>query len=327
MKLAFATGPYAQSEDSLYIFLKEALSRNHKVYLFILDDIYTKDNHIFADLMLLSKKRFGIDNNQRYKFDKKVPMQLGSMNAVFLKRDPPVPADKLEMIKDLGKKVFVVNDPAGIIKYKSKSSLERFSEFMPETFFSKDVSFLKQKINELKDCVLKQDFSYGGLGIHRIYEKNNQYFHNHLKIKNQKIQLTPFLKKLTLDGTKKLTLVRFLKNIDQGDKRIIILDGKILGAILRKPSKDSWICNITSGGVAGKTTITEDEQEMIKKISPVLTQDGIHIAGFDTLVDDSGKRVLSEINTTNVGAFHILNKTYNLKLEKKIIDWLEHESF
>ncbi|MBK7409991.1 MAG: hypothetical protein IPJ40_19245 [Saprospirales bacterium] len=95
--------------------------------------------------------------------------------------------------------------------------------------------------------------------------------------------------------------MKYLKNVDQGDKRIIVLTGHILGASIRLPAKGSWMCNVAQGGLATPAVAEAEEQQMAAKLSPLLADRGVIFYGFDTLVNDEGLRTLSEINTLSIG--------------------------
>ena len=95
--------------------------------------------------------------------------------------------------------------------------------------------------------------------------------------------------------------MKYLKNVTQGDKRVVVVGGEIQGAILRLPARGSWLCNLKQGGSAAFADVDKSERQIAEVISPILRKQGVLIFGFDTLVDDHGIRRLSEINTLNVG--------------------------
>ena len=97
--------------------------------------------------------------------------------------------------------------------------------------------------------------------------------------------------------------MRYLKNVSQGDRRILIVGGEILGASLRLPRQGSWLCNVSQGGKLVANTPIDEEHKIIEMISPNLLDKGILLFGADTLVNDEGERVLSEINTISIGGF------------------------
>jgi glutathione synthase len=95
--------------------------------------------------------------------------------------------------------------------------------------------------------------------------------------------------------------MKFLKNVTQGDKRTIVVNREILGAALRLPAPGGWLCNVNQGGHAILAEPDEDEHIIQEILTPMLHRKGVVIFGFDTLVDDDGRRVLSEINTLSIG--------------------------
>ena len=97
--------------------------------------------------------------------------------------------------------------------------------------------------------------------------------------------------------------VKFLKNVKNGDKRILVVNGKILAASNRLPAPNSWMCNVAQGGSSVKSGINPEEKMMIETINPFLAKEGIFMYGVDTLENDEGKRILSEINTLSIGGF------------------------
>ena len=94
-----------------------------------------------------------------------------------------------------------------------------------------------------------------------------------------------------------------MKNVTQGDKRILVVGGQIMAASLRLPAENSWLCNVAQGGTSVTAQLETEEEAIIKTISPRLEAEGIFIFGADTLVDDDGKRILSEVNTLSIGGF------------------------
>jgi len=232
------------------------------------------------------------EDNSFYSQDTQIK-DIKNYDLIFLRIPQPI---KVKFFKFLLKNFpenKIINKPSGIIKTGSKEYLMQFPQFCPEIKIchnKKDVLTFAKKF----PIVLKPFRSYGGKGIFRIAE--NQAFDP----KNREIPLDNFLEKLE---KVEFLAMKYLKNVTQGDKRINVVNGKVVGATLRIPPKDSWICNVSSGGLAKKTKLTKEEKVMAKEISKILLAQGVVIFGFDTLVDDDGKRVLSEINTFSVGGF------------------------
>jgi glutathione synthase len=220
------------------------------------------------------------------------PAYLKDYDVVWLRMPPPIPVNFLRFLKQAFPDQLIINDPAGIYETGTKEFLLRFPDLCPPMQVCRSV----ESIIEFKSrfpVVLKPLREYGGKGIVRI--DGDQVWEGH-----NKTTLDHFLKKISRRDIEYLG-VKFLKNVSQGDKRIIVVSGEIMGASLRLPAQDSWICNVAMGGRSSFIEVDEEEKHIIDRIHPVLSDLGIVMYGVDTLVGDDGKRVLSEINTTSIG--------------------------
>ena len=324
IKVAFATEKYHHSYDSCYIFIHECAKRGWETYWFVFEDIKRKNGKIYADLRRVTKQHMGITPKKMIAYAEKFEAPLELMDIVFLKRDPPLPRKAMHLIKNLSSHVLVINDPHGILKYESKAMLDKFKKYTPPTFFSHKLKELIKIVKKLKNCVVKEDDSNGGRGVHHLYKEGNEFFINNLHTRHKKVNLEKFFKKLTRKKMNNITIAKYLERVGKGDKRIIVLDNHIVGSILRKPgTKNGWLCNVKSGGIVEKVGITRNERILVHSVAPELAKDKVYIAGFDTLEDDKGKRVLSEINTVNVGAFHLVERLYKKDVSKFVMDWVE----
>ena len=164
-----------------------------------------------------------------------------------------------------------------------------------------------------------------GKGVYHVFAKGGVYYSedNHAK-KPRRINLDVLLKKLTENGRRDVLVVRYLKRVAHGDKRILVFDNHILGSMMRIPGqKNGWVCNISSGGYIKKTKLTGEEKLIVKSVGKMLKKDGIYMVGIDTLEDDGGKRVLSEANTSNAAGIGFIEPLYHRKVSEFVIDWIE----
>ncbi len=213
-------------------------------------------------------------------------------DAVWLRMPPPLSDDFLHFLVEKFSTQLIFNAPNGIQITGSKAFLTRFHEHCPPMKVCRSLEDILEFIQHFP-IVLKPFRAYGGKGIIRI--DGNQVWEG-----NRQTSLADFSQR---NQGKRLEYlgVKFLKNVSLGDKRIIVVNGKILGSTLRLPAEDSWLCNVAMGGSSNFTEADVDEVEIIRQINPVLSELGIVMYGVDTLVNDEGKRVLSEINTTSIG--------------------------
>jgi glutathione synthase len=145
--------------------------------------------------------------------------------------------------------------------------------------------------------VLKPLKEYGGKGLLKI---NGAELNDGALNFDTKTYLQQQKKYIETEG---YLAMKFLKNVSKGDKRILVVNGKILAASLRLPAENSWLCNVAQGGTSVASEVDADEIKMIETITPKLLEAGILIFGADTLVNDDGKRILSEVNTLSIGGF------------------------
>src|SRR5262249_17159702 len=121
------------------------------------------------------------------------------------------------------------------------------------------------------------------------------------------------------DGGKRLVMAqKYLAEVREGDKRILLLDGEPIGAVLRVPRDDETRGNLHVGGTATKTTLTAREEEICALLAPRLQQDGLGFVGIDVIGG-----WLTEVNVTSPTGVQEINRLDGVKLETRIIDWLE----
>ena len=204
-----------------------------------------------------------------------------------------------EFLKDLEAEFgshCIVNKPSGIIKCGNKAVLLDFQDVCPPLKVCHSIKDV-QDFSKYQNIVLKPLRAYGGKGLVRIKDGVlNDGLKNHPIME----YLESIESALESDG---YLAMRYLENVSLGDKRLIVVGGEILASVLRVPAGDSWLCNVAMGGTSVKSEPDEREREIIKRISPYLLNQGVLIFGADTLVDDDGWRVLSEINALSIGGF------------------------
>ena len=230
---------------------------------------------------------------------------------IWLRMPPPLDKAFLDYLKKIFLRQFIFNAPDGIYKTGSKEFLINFSELCPPMKLCHNIEDIIDFKNQFP-IVLKPFREYGGKGIvkidgHKVWEGKTE------------IDFDDFIKKINKNKIAYLG-VKYLKNVSEGDKRIVVVNGKIMGASLRLPPKNSWICNVAMGGSAVMAEVDENEKYIVEKINPILSKMGIVMYGVDTLMGDDGKRVLSEINTTSIGGLPQMAKQMGLPLVEEAIN-------
>lgn len=222
--------------------------------------------------------------------------EINSYNLVFIRLPRPVTDAFLLWLETLFVDTLIVNKPSGIIATSNKKFLLEIAEHCPPMQLVNKIGEIIS-LAELYPIVLKPLKAYGGAGILKIDG-------DHLEADNQTYNTYEYLNKIESEIQEEGFLaMKFLKNVSQGDKRIIVVDGTIMACALRLPEPESWLCNVAQGGRSIPSEATEKEKYMIKSIAPIMRKYGVLIYGVDTLVNDEGQRVISEINTLSVGGF------------------------
>ncbi len=238
-------------------------------------------------------RQFGFDPAGRQFSEQAKLLNVTDFDLIWLRLPHPFPpgfAAKLDRYHELG--IQVVNRPAGILETGDKAYLLNWRQFSPPMALVHSGGEVSTFANDHK-CVLKPLRAYGGKGI--------------VRVENGMVR----------DGSKQYSIadwwaatprepmlaVQFLENVSKGDKRILVVNGRTLGASLRMPAPGGWLCNVAQGGRSLPATVTAEEEAMVAAISPELLRHGVAFYGMDTLEDDAGKRVLSELNTLSIGGF------------------------
>ncbi|RMG83403.1 MAG: glutathione synthetase [Bacteroidetes bacterium] len=249
-------------------------------------------------------------DGEAYKKDLK-RQSLRHYDVVWLRLPPPLSKDFLDFLPEAFPHRPIINDPKGIYETGSKAFLLNFPKWCPPMKLCTslaDIEVFKSRF----PIVLKPLREYGGRGLvridgDRVWEGSEETTWSAFA---QKLGAAPF----------EYLGVKFLKNVAQGDKRIVVVNGEIMGASLRLPPKGNWICNVAQGGRAVLSEPDETEIQMVEDINPRLRSLGILMYGVDTLVGDDGKRVLSELNTTSIGGLPQIAQQTGRPLLKKAVD-------
>ena len=196
------------------------------------------------------------------------------------------------------KRPLMLNEPLAAETCGNKEYLMELQQLCPKMKMIHDENELKEffRDNNNTGIVLKPVASSGGVGMIKIDSDQ------HVWLTATSSSYNSIDEWIAAERPNLVYLgMKYLKNVGQGDKRIIVVDGQVIGASLRMPKAESWICNASQGATSHYSQVTTEEENIIKVVAENLKQKGILICGLDTLVDDDGKRILSEINCLSVG--------------------------
>lgn len=232
-------------------------------------------------------------------------LPLTDFDAVFIRKDPPFDEAYLfcTQLLDLAP-CFVLNHPRGVRDANEKLFALYASDVMAETMVSSDEKAIKQFVHDVGGkAVLKPLSGKGGEGIFVLTHGD--------------FNLHSIVETMTAYGTRLAMVQRFLPEVRQGDKRILLLDGKPLGAFVRIPASDDIRGNLRVGGRIEKSSITPRDQEILERVTPLLKAHHLYFVGLDIVGG-----FLTEINVTSPTGLQQMSKLENRDLAKEVIDFV-----
>jgi len=309
LKMAFVMDPVGTintEKDTTFVLMLEAQARGHEVWYLELKDMFVKEAQAFGNATQISLER----SEDFYKLGDTQTLPLESFDAVWMRKDPPVNNDFLYATYILSlieeNKTKVLNNPTGIRESNEKLYSLFFPEIIPQSIVTKNIGQLEEFLSEAGgQIVVKPLDGYGGEGIFYVREGD----------RNANV----ILESITKFGTEYVIGQKFIEKVSEGDKRIIILNGEPLGAVLRVPKPGGeFRSNFHSGGSPAKSELTQRDLEICEAIGPRLRKDGLYLVGLDVIGG-----YVTEINTTSPTGVQEINNLDGVKLETQIIEFAE----
>jgi len=238
----------------------------------------------------------------------KEAVDLRAFGSIFIRKEPPFGTDylySLELLESIKEKVFILNDPGGIAMCNEKLFTLRFENFIPETLVTEDVQTARVFVKHLKGkAVVKPLHEKGGLGIFSTFSGDGN--------------LPSLLQMATRSGKEKVLIQRYVPAERWGDKRLLVLNGKILGAFLRRPPAYDFRANLSVGGSMHKARVSAWDEKLVQEMAPALSENGLWFVGIDVI----GK-YLTEVNVTSPAGIPEINHFNNVHLERDVADFIE----
>jgi glutathione synthase len=256
---------------------------------------------------------FAFEASGSYFYQATMPLERQHIDVILVRMPQPVDAAFLFSLESIVPPHHIINSPGGIVETATKAFLMEVSYLCPEPLICHTMQEAL-KLSQQKEIVLKPMLSYGGRGIVRLSTE-------HCWNENERMPLDQLSSFLSEDHFPMLAM-KFLKNVTQGDKRTIVVNSQIVGSALRLPAAGSWMCNVAQGGSAVLAEADEDEHIIKDILTPILFRKGVVMFGFDTLVDDDGRRVLSEINSLSIGGLMPLQEMSGKPVLKRVAELL-----
>jgi len=312
MKIAFLADPltgFKTYKDSTFAMMREAARRGHEIHAFEQSDMALEEGIVSARVQRITLTG---DADDWFRADAPRETRLSAFDAVLQRKDPPFDMEYvyatylLELAERQGARVF--NKPSAIRDHNEKLSIAQFSEFTSPTLVSSDSARLRAFHAKHGDVIFKPLDGMGGAGIFRI--------------KSDGMNLGSVIETLSANGARTIMAQRYIPEIVQGDKRVLVIGGKPVPFVLaRIPQGDEIRGNLAAGGVGVAQPLSERDRHIGDTLGPVLAARGLLLVGLDVIGN-----CLTEVNVTSPTCFQEITDQSGFDVAAMFIDALEQQA-
>ena len=308
LSIAFVMDPIESIDiraDTTFVLMLEAQRRGHRVLYLDPGDLSVDAGRVVARVRPVTLRR---EQGRHAELADAHSLSLdGDVDLVLQRKDPPVDAAYViaTQILALCQRALVLNRPSGILAANEKLYALHFPDLMPQTRVTRSIPQLVDFLAKLGgEMIVKPLDGRGGEGV----------FH----VRNDDRNLFSILEQSTRFGTVRAMAQAYVPAVRSGDKRILIVDGRPLGALLRVPAPGETRANLHVGGKPMATELDDADRRIVERIAPWLARDGLFFVGIDVIGG-----LLTEINVTSPTGVQEINALEGRSLEAEIVDALE----
>ncbi len=290
--------------DSTFALAVEAQKRGHGLFHYLPRDLSFREGRVVARARTLEVRR---EPGNHYTLGPAETLDLVTMDVVLMRQDPPFDMSYItatHLLEHIHPGTLVVNDPVHVRNAPEKLFITHFPELMPPTLITSDHDEIAAFRAAHKDIVVKPLFGNGGAGVFHLKPDDENLF--------------SLLEVFTQFYREPVIVQRYLPEIRQGDKRIILIDGEPAGAVNRVPPPGEARANLHAGATAVKTELTARERDICTAIGPTLREYGLIFVGIDVIGD-----YMTEINVTSPTGIQEVNRFDGTCLEALVWDAIE----
>ena len=290
--------------DSTFAMALEAQNRGYRLYHYLPRDLSFRQGRVVARARPLEVRPVKGDH---FTLGAAESLDLAGFDVVLMRQDPPFDMAYItatHILEHIHPATLVVNDPASVRNAPEKLYVTHFADLMPPTLISCDPMEIKAFRAEHKDIIVKPIFGNGGAGVF------------HLKPDDE--NLGSLIEMFTQVSREPVIIQRYIPEIRQGDKRILLVDGDPIGAVSRIPPAGEARANFHAGGAAQAATLTARERAICAAIGPALKERGLIFVGIDVIGD-----YMTEINVTSPTGIHEINRLSGTQIQGDIWNAIE----
>ncbi|QCE33671.1 glutathione synthase [Acetobacteraceae bacterium] len=296
--------------DTTFALMLEAQARGMEIYTYSpLDLILKTEKETGAPLFEAKARKVSLRDQEKdfVDFGAWEVLDLKKMDVILVRQDPPfdmsylTAAYLLDVLDSQESGPLILNKPSGIINAPEKLAPLRFPGLFPPTLISRNLEAIQAFREEWQDIILKPLYGNGGAGIFRVRSEDGNF--------------ASLLEMFFSLSKEPVILQRYESAVRKGDKRIILVDGEVVGAINRIPAEGSDRSNLHVGGRAESSKLTSRELEICERLKPFLRQEGLLLTGIDVIGD-----WLTEINVTSPTGVREMSRFDDTNIAGKIWD-------
>jgi glutathione synthase len=290
--------------DSTFVLGLAAQDRGHRLYHYHPNRLSLRDGKVTARGHAMTLRR---ERGNHFALGEEEVIDLSKVDVVLMRQDPPFDMAYItatHILEHVHPKTLVVNDPVEVRNAPEKLFVAKFDGLMPPTLITSDRAEILAFRAEHKDIIVKPLYGNGGAGVFHITPGDEN--------------LGSLLELFTQLYREPVIVQRYLPEVRQGDKRIILIDGEPVGAINRVPMAGEARSNMHAGGKPVQSQLTAREREICAAIGPELKARGLIFVGIDVIGS-----YLTEINVTSPTGLQEINRFDGVKLEERIWDAIE----
>jgi glutathione synthase len=259
------------------VFLANEIQSKYKIFYYDPKDLSIINSKVIAKGFFI---KFDYNQKKFFKIIKNQKLNLELCKYILIRQDPPFNLEYISttyILDQIKHKVKIINDPTSIRNVSEKLYSAKYQKFMPDTIFSQNLDEIRSFFKKNKKVIVKPIHSYSGNDILLMNIFNLKTIINFIKKHNH------------------IMCQKFLPKISKGDKRVFIINGKVVGAISRVPKKGSFLSNMSKGAVPINIKLTKSELKISKLISKDLKNENIFFAGIDFI----DQKLNGDINVTS----------------------------
>ena len=268
--------------DSTFALMLSAQARGHRLFHYLAEDLTFEGGRVWAVAHPVTVRA---EQGSHFTLGEHVILDLGrDTDAVLMRQDPPFDLGYItatHLLERVQGETLVVNDPAAVRNAPEKVWVLDFAEFMPPTVVTRSLGAARKFLAEHKEIVVKPLHGNGGKAI--------------FKVGSDGANLSSLIEVFNTMWREPHMIQAFLPDVAAGDKRIVLVDGEVAGAVNRLPGEGEIRSNLAVGGSAAKTELTDEEQAICARLGPELKRRGLIFVGIDVI----GGKWLTEINVTS----------------------------